>query len=239
MKRSAQLSAQLNTFGELLGVRFKDLTLLQRALTHRSYLNEHSSENAQDNERLEFLGDAILDFIAAEWLYTRLPEMNEGNLTRLRAGLVRNNTLATYASALGVGDMLLMGKGEQDNGGRNRTRNLGGAFEAIAGALYLDQGLEAVRVFATPCFVPALEEMQQSQSEMDAKSRLQEWSQANLGITPIYRTISASGPDHAREFTLEVLLGDRVYGTGNGNNKQVAAQNAAREALKVITEETI
>ncbi len=234
-----KLIAQLQTFEELLGVRFNDPMLFQRALTHRSYLNEHSREKAQDNERLEFLGDSILDFIAAEWLYARFPEMNEGNLTRLRAGLVRNNTLATYASALGIGEMLLMGKGEQDNGGRSRTRNLGGAFEAIAGALYLDQGLDAVRTFATPCFVPVLDEMQQSRSETDAKSRLQEWSQATLGATPTYRTVESSGPDHAREFTLEVLLGDRVYGSGHGSSKQEAAQAAAQAALNAIKEESL
>src|SRR3954463_6623174 len=144
MKNGPDLSAHQKR----LGVQFNDPLLLLRALTHRSYLHEHPNEDVIDNERLEFLGDAILDFIAGEWLYHRLPDMPEGVLTRLRAGLVRNETLATYAASLGVGEMMLLGKGEQEHGGRTRLRNLGGAFEAIAAALYLDQGLEAVRAFA-------------------------------------------------------------------------------------------
>src|SRR5439155_8861149 len=131
-----------------LGVSFKDMELFQLYLTHHSDLNEHPDQNLEDNERLEFLGDSVLDFIAAEWLYERLPDMSEGNLTRLRAGLVRNEALAGYATAIGLNEMLLLGKGEQEHGGRNRLRNLGGAFEAVSGALYLDQGLDAVREFA-------------------------------------------------------------------------------------------
>jgi ribonuclease-3 len=217
-----------------LGVTFNDVSLLQRALTHRSYLNEHPDETLEDNERLEFLGDSVLDFIAAEWLYERFPEMSEGNLTRLRAGLVRNETLAGYASAIGIDDMLLLGKGEEESGGRGRLRNLGGAFEAVAGALYLDQGAEAVRQFVRPWFIPVLDDMLREQSDKDAKSRLQEWSQANLSLTPTYRTVQVTGPDHEREFTLEVVIGSRVYGVGKGRNKQVAAQAAAQAALESI-----
>jgi ribonuclease-3 len=217
-----------------LGVTFNDVSLLQRALTHRSYLNEHPDETLEDNERLEFLGDSVLDFIAAEWLYERFPEMSEGNLTRLRAGLVRNETLAGYASAIGIDDMLLLGKGEEESGGRGRLRNLGGAFEAVAGALYLDQGAEAVRQFVRPWFIPVLDDMLREQSDKDAKSRLQEWSQANLSLTPTYRTVQVTGPDHEREFTLEVVIGSRVYGVGKGRNKQIAAQAAAQAALESI-----
>jgi ribonuclease-3 len=224
----------LNEYATRLGVAFRDLSLLQRALTHRSYLNEHPDEMLEDNERLEFLGDSVLDFIAAEWLYGRFPEMNEGDLTRLRAGLVRNDSLASYASAIGLNEMLLLGKGEEEYGGRERLRNLGGAFEALAGALYLDQGIEAVRRFAAPWFIPVLDEMLREQSDKDAKSRLQEWSQSALNLTPVYRTVRITGPDHAREFTIEVVIGERVYGVGHGRNKQVAAQAAARAALETI-----
>jgi ribonuclease-3 len=220
-----------------LGLTFHDVSLLQRALTHRSYLNEHPDETLEDNERLEFLGDSVLDFIAAEWLYERFPEMSEGNLTRLRAGLVRNETLAGHASAIGIDDMLLLGKGEEESGGRSRLRNLGGAFEAVAGALYLDQGVDAVRQFVRPWFIPVLDDMLRDQSDKDAKSRLQEWSQANLNLTPTYRTVQVTGPDHEREFTLEVVIGDRVYGVGRGRNKQVAAQAAAQAALVAIEQE--
>ncbi len=232
--RMMRTGIDLNDYATRLGVTFRDNSLLQRALTHRSYLNEHPDENLEDNERLEFLGDSVLDFIAAEWLYERFPQMSEGNLTRLRAGLVRNETLASYASAAGLNDMLLLGKGEEEHGGRTRLRNLGGAFEALAGALYLDQGMDAVRQFARPWFVPVLDEMLREQSDKDAKSRLQEWSQASLNLTPIYRTVRVTGPDHAREFTIEVVIGDRVFGAGSGHNKQAAAQAAARAALEAI-----
>ncbi len=224
----------LHDFAARLGITFSDLSLLQRALTHRSYLNEHPEETLEDNERLEFLGDSILDFLAAEWLYERFPDMSEGNLTRLRAGLVRNETLASYAAASGINEMLLLSKGEEENGGRNRLRNLGGVFEAVAGALYLDQGIDAVRQFVRPWFIPVLDDMLREQSDKDAKSRLQEWSQANLNLTPTYRTIDVSGPDHERQFTLEVVIGDRVYGIGKGRNKQVAAQAAAQAALDTV-----
>lgn len=218
------------------GVTFKDILLLQQALTHRSYLNEHPDSKLQDNERLEFLGDAVLDFIAAEWLFERYPEMKEGTLTRLRAGLVRNETLASYSSAVGLGDLLLLGKGEEEHGGRNRLSNLGSAFEAFAGALYLDQGLEAVRQFVKPWFVPVLDEMLREQSDKDAKSMLQEWAQAQLSQTPNYRTVQITGPDHDREFTIEVLIDHNVVGVGVGRSKQLAAQSAARSALIALHE---
>ena len=230
----------LIALGELqtqLGVDFKNPALLQQALTHRSYLNEHVEDNLEDNERLEFLGDAVLDFIAADWLYKRFPEMDEGNLTRLRAGLVRTEALANYAGVLGVGDYLLLGKGEEEGGGRSRQTNLCCAFEAVLGAIYLDQGIDGiqtVRTFVTPWFTPVLDEMIREQSDKDAKSRLQEWSQANLNLTPIYRTVSATGPDHLREFTIEVLIGEKVYGTGKGSRKKLAEQAAAQSALDTL-----
>jgi ribonuclease-3 len=227
--------AALADYAARLGIKFNDLSLLQRALTHRSYINEHPDEKLEDNERLEFLGDSILDFIAAEWLYERFPEMSEGNLTRLRAGLVRNEALADFSRAIGLNQMLLLGKGEEESGGRDRLRNLGGAFEAFAGALYLDQGIDALREFAKPLFGPMLDEMIRAQSDKDAKSRLQEWSQSVLNLTPAYRTVRVTGPDHERDYTIEVVIGDKVYGVGNGRNKQVAAQAAAQAALAAIT----
>ncbi|HVO41115.1 MAG TPA: ribonuclease III [Aggregatilineales bacterium] len=227
----------LNVYQQQIGITFANSDLLQRALTHRSYLNEHPGEPVQDNERLEFLGDAVLDFIAAGWLYERFPDLDEGDLTRLRAGLVRTQSLASYASLLGIGDVLLMGRGEEENGGRKRLSNLCGAFEAFAGALYLDQGLAVVAAFAQPYFEPILDEMLRTRSYIDAKSRLQEWSQATLNLTPIYHEIGVSGPDHAREFTIEVRIGEAVYGVGTGHSKQIAAQAAAQDGLKKAREQ--
>jgi ribonuclease III len=208
--------------------------LIRRALTHSSYLNEHQDEVVQDNERLEFLGDAVIDFIAAEWLFTQFPELDEGTLTRFRAGLVRNERLPNYGAAVGIGEILLLGRGEEESGGRTRPNNLGRAFEAVCGALYLDQGMDAVRKFVQPHFTTALEELRREQSDKDAKSRLQEWSQANTGIVPTYRLVKISGPEHQREFTLEALIGDKVVGVGTGRSKQNAAQEAARIALEAL-----
>lgn len=224
----------LTAFQEQLGVTFLDLSLLQRALTHRSYLNEHPEHTLEDNERLEFLGDAVLDFIAGAWLYHRYPEMDEGRLTRLRAGLVRTETLARFAEQFDLGDALLLGRGEDESGGRRRRKNLCGAFEALIGAMYLDRGMDVAREFAEPLFGPALADILRRSSDKDAKSLLQEWSQAQMSLTPIYRTVSSQGPDHAKQFTVQVLIGERIYGTGTGNSKQVAAQAAARDALTSI-----
>lgn len=225
---------ELYKLQERLSVWFRDLSLLQRALTHRSFLNEHPEHSLEDNERLEFLGDAVLDFVAGAWLYTRFPEMDEGRLTRLRAGLVRTETLAAFARQFRLGDALLLGKGEDDSGGRQRQKNLCGAFEALIGALYLDQGMEAVQAFVEPLLEPALTDMLNRAADKDPKSLLQEWSQAALGETPFYRTVSSHGPDHAKQFTVEVLIGTTVCGRGTGPSKQVAAQAAAQNALAAI-----
>jgi ribonuclease-3 len=219
-----------------LDVQFEDRSLLQRALTHRSYVNEHPEDVIEDNERLEFLGDAVLDFITGEWLYNRFPEMKEGRLTRLRAALVRTETLADIGMQCSLGDSLLLGRGEEDSGGRARQANLCCALEAVVGALYLDQGMDAVRDFVLPRFEAQLENILANDSDKDAKSRLQEWSQARLSLTPTYRTIQATGPDHNKEFTVEVIIGDTSYGQGIGRSKQAAAQQAAQIAIRQITD---
>lgn len=211
---------------------FKDPRLLERALTHSSYANEHPEEQLADNERLEFLGDAVLDFIAGAWLFEQFPEYDEGRLTNVRAALVRVSTLAKFAQQIGLPERLRLGKGEIDTGGRERASILGNAFEALLGALYLDQGIEAVRSFVVPLLAQATPEIMQAKLDRDAKSRLQEWSQGALGITPRYKLIATEGPDHAKTFTVEVRLGDRVAGIGRGSSKQMAEQLAARDALE-------
>ncbi len=215
---------------------FNDPALLERALTHSSYANEHPEEQAADNERLEFLGDAILDFIAGAWLFERFPEYDEGRLTSIRAALVRVSTLAEFARRVGLPERLRLGKGEVDTGGRERANILGDAFEALLGALYLDQGIEAVRDFVVPLLEQATPEIVQAKLDRDAKSHLQEWSQGVLGVTPRYKLVATEGPDHARVFTVEVRLGDRVAGVGRGSSKQMAEQLAAREALARTSE---
>lgn len=210
---------------------FSNPSLLRRALTHRSHLNEHP-EALEDNERLEFLGDAVLDFLVGAFLYSAYPEKNEGELTRLRAALVRTEQLAAFARGLGLPDMLLLGKGEEEARGRERLPLLCATFEAMVGAYYLDAGIEAVRQYIEPLIRSTAEAIMRDEAHLDAKSLLQEWAQANLGLMPYYTLASMAGPDHERNFTLEVRLGHEVYGRGTGRNKQVAAQLAARQALE-------
>ncbi len=226
-----------HTFQELIGIQFSDQSLLVRALTHKSYANEKPLRVLEDNQRLEFLGDAILDFLSGEWLYEHFPDASEGQLTRLRAALVRTETLAGFARDYRIGDALLLGHGEEDSGGRQRIANLCDAFEALIGALYLDQDLDAVRRFVYPLFERAAQETLEGERDKDAKSLLQEWSQRHLGLTPTYHAVSSTGPDHAKQFVVVVMIGDKLYGEGTGPRKQLAAQAAARHALDLIRAE--
>jgi ribonuclease III len=214
-----------------LNVRFKDYSLLLRALTHRSFLNENPGEALEDNERLEFLGDAVLDFIVGAYLYHRFPEMDEGELTSLRASLVRANTLANFARQLEIGRFLQLGYGEAENGGRERIPLLCAAFEAVVGAIYLDQGMMPVKELVEQLISPALAEIMAESLHKDDKSEFQVWAQAQYNVTPRYEVKGTSGPDHAKLFTVQVLLGDDVWGEGTGRSKQVAAQAAAKVAM--------
>lgn len=223
----------LQDFKTRLGLNFSNLLLLNRALTHRSYLNEHP-EALEDNERLEFLGDAVLDFLVGAWLYNRFPEMREGELTRLRSALVRTEQLADFASQMDFGRALRLGKGEGQAGGRNRNALLCAVFEAVVGALYLDGGLDSVREFIEPLLEPAAQQILIDHRDQDPKSLLQELIQAQGLNAPIYRTVSTSGPEHMKTFEVEVLINDQVYGRGTGLSKQSAAKAAANQALSTL-----
>ncbi len=212
-------------------LHFKNQALLLQSLTHRSYVNEHDEIDLHDNERLEFLGDAVLDFVSGEMLYRRYPEMPEGDLTRMRAALVRTESLAALAVDCRIGATLRMGKGEEKGGGRERPNNLCGAFEAVIGALYLDQGLDAVVTFVMPMLLERLKQVLADSLDKDARSSLQEISQARYNLTPAYRMVDASGPEHEKEFTFEALIGATVVGSGVGRSKQAASQAAAQDAL--------
>ncbi len=220
-------------FARRAGLAFGDTRLLWRALTHRSYVNEHP-EALEDNERLEYLGDAALDFLTAAWLFRRFPEMDEGQLTRLRSALVRTEQLAAFARELGMGEALLLGKGEEASGGQDRPALLCGAFEALIGAMYIDAGLPAVIEFVEPRLDAAVKVILRDESLVDPRSLLQIWAQAERGETPRYRTVAAHGPDHAREFVVEVTAGGELLGRGQGHSKQEAAQQAAADALAQV-----
>ena len=214
-----------------LGLSFDKLYLLTRALTHRSFLNENPSVQ-DDNERLEFLGDAVLDFVVGAWVYHRCPELPEGDLTRMRSALVRNEQLAEFARRLDLGRGMRMGRGEAASGGRDRDGLLGSLFEAVIGAIYLDKGLPAVQSFIEPLLESVKERVILRAEIYDSKSRLQEWAQSEKLGTPKYSTVSASGPDHAKIFEVEVRIKDEVYGRGTGTSKHAAAEAAAQDAIK-------
>jgi ribonuclease-3 len=228
--------AVLEQFIERNDLGFEDLTLLRAALTHRSYLNEHTDLDWEDNERLEYLGDAVLDFMLAEYLFTTFPNASEGELTGLRAALVRRETLARLARGLAIGPAMFMGHGEVETGGRERPATLCAAFEALVGAMYLDRGLDAVARWVLPLMERELQGARAEVTDKDPKSRLQELAQGSLGITPRYRTVGAEGPDHAKVFTVEVSIDETVVGIGAGPNKQLAAQQAAIDALARMDE---
>jgi ribonuclease-3 len=227
------MNMQLDELARQAGVAFSDPALLQRALTHRSYINEHPSA-VEDNERLEFLGDACLDMTSAAWLYQRFPELDEGELTRLRSSLVRTEQLAEFARELRLGEVVLLGKGEAASGGRERVALLCDVFEAFVGAIYLDGGHEAVARFMESRFERAVTRAMDDGSLIDPRSRLQIWAQGELNATPRYTTVDATGPDHAREFVVEVEVGDVLRTQGHGRSKQEAAQDAAGRLLRDI-----
>lgn len=226
--REVEPASKLN---RRLNLPFSNLSLLIRALTHRSYVNENPN-SVDDNERLEFLGDAVLDFIVGAWAYNRFPELPEGDLTKIRSAIVRNDQLANFARRIQLGGAVRLGRGEAASGGSDRDVLLGSAFEALIGALYLDSGLDAVVAFVGPMLNDAqeyiLDEIQ------DPKSRLQEWVQAEKMGTPQYVTISTRGPDHAKEFEVEVRIQGTAYGKGHGTSKATAARIAAQAALEAL-----
>jgi ribonuclease-3 len=216
---------------ENLGIKFRDYSLISRALTHRSFLNENPGSILEDNERLEFLGDAVLDFVVGAFLYHQFPEMDEGELTSLRAALVRTKTLAQFAEIWELGRFLRLGYGEDESGGRERKPILCAAFEAVIGSIYLDRGLELVRSLVRPLIEPALVKIMNDSLHKDAKSEFQVWAQARYNITPRYQVVATSGPDHAKEFTVQAIIDDQIWGEGTGRSKQTAAQAAAAAAM--------
>ena len=213
-----------------LGVSFKDPSLLEQALVHSSYINE-SPDITTSNERLEFLGDAVLGLIIAQELYQRLPQSNEGEMTELRSSLVRGDALSRLAKAISLGDYLYLGKGEEASGGRRKPANLAGAMEAVIAAIFLDQGFNVTRDFILRLMNKELDKALSQGIAPDYKSQLQELIQARHQQTPTYQVIEAVGPDHDRRFTVEVRVGDTVLGSGSGKSKKSAEEEAARSAL--------
>jgi ribonuclease III len=218
-------------FEETAGLAFKNKGLLKQAFTHRSYINENRASGFEHNERLEFLGDAVLELVITDYLYNRFNNMNEGELTSLRSALVNADTCSIVAQKLGANDFLLLSKGESKDTGRARQYILANTLEAIIGAIYMDQGYDAAKDFILTHITPLTEDIIEKGTWIDAKSLFQEKAQEHEGITPLYKTIREAGPDHDKRFTVGVFLGNEVVGEGEGKSKQDAEQEAARTAL--------
>ncbi len=217
---------------EILQVKFKNEELIKTACTHRSYLNEHRSTVKEHNERLEFLGDAVLELVVTDYLFNNYKNKPEGELTSWRAALVKTESLAELADQKGLGQYLLMSRGEAKSGGRTRTALLANMVEAIIGAIYLDQGYVAAEKFINENISSKIEAIIKAGSYIDAKSHFQEIAQEREGVTPHYEVIAESGPDHDKVFEMAVYINKKMWGKGKGNSKQAAQQSAATAALK-------
>jgi ribonuclease-3 len=227
--------ADLTTLQQILSISFNDLSLLEQALVHSSYINENPGFAPFSNERLEFLGDAVLGFIVTEKLYQEFPHFTEGEMTRLRATLVRGDNLAHIATTLRLGDYLYLGKGEEASGGRHKPTNLAGTLEALIAAIFLDHDLVTARDFILGLLSEELQTIVTQGVEIDFKSQLQELLQSKQQPAPVYYVVEADGPDHDKKFTVEVRVGDTVLGRGAGKSKKVAETEAARLALEQIS----
>jgi ribonuclease III len=227
------LAAQhnLSALENIVGVTFADKKILLSAITHRSYLNEHKEATWDHNERLEFLGDAVLELVVTDYLFLSYPDKPEGELTAVRAALVNTVSLAAASEKLGVNDFLLMSKGEAKDVGRARQYILANAFEAVIGAVYLDRGYEAAREFIAGRLFAKTDEIVRKRLWQDAKSRFQELAQEHASVTPTYETLTQSGPDHDRVFTVGVFLRREKIAEGIGRSKQEAEQQAAERAI--------
>jgi ribonuclease-3 len=225
-----QIMVDWNDCQKHLGISFRRESLLEQAFVHASYLNENPGFAGSSNERLEFLGDAILNFIVAEKLYKEFPELSEGNLTEIRASLVCRDTLAEIAFSLKLGDWLLLGQGEEANGGRARPSNLANAMEALVGAIYLEEGLAKARRFIFRQLKPRLDKIKAGKRTPNYKALVQELVQGQKRPTPVYRLVETAGPDHSKQFTVEILVEGEVVGNGTGKSKKAAENQAARAA---------
>jgi len=215
-------------FEKKLGFAFKNKNLLIEAFVHRSYLNEHPNEDLIANERLEFLGDTVLEFLTSRFLFQKFPNFSEGELTNLRSKLVCTRSLAKIAKKLDLSFYLLLSRGEEESGGRENASLLANTFEALLGAIYLDQGIDQTQDFLQLHLFPTIEKAKEYQ---DYKSNFQRICQEKFKITPVYKTLEESGPDHAKTFTEGVYIDKKLWGRGEGKSKQEAEQEAAKKAL--------
>jgi len=237
--RNDDQEPHLGLLEQILGLQFQNRDLLRKSIIHSSYVNEYAWKAPESNERLEFLGDALLGLVVAETLYQNFPQMSEGQLTAARASLVKGETLARVARRLSLGEALLLGQGEESSGGRDRDSNLAAVVEAIIGAVLLDQGYSTAMSYVITLLRPELNLLSAQGVPLDAKSHLQEFIQRQEGSTPVYRIAKELGPDHSKYFVAEVLINDTVVAAGKGRKKSIAEQSAAKAALKELNVNTV
>lgn len=225
---------ELKELENILKVEFKDISLLERATTHRSYLNEASDNSLSNNERLEFLGDAVLELIVSEYLFSTYTDKAEGELTSFRAATVRTTTLAEVSRKLGLGEFLKMSKGEEDSGGKDKDYLLANLFEAILGAIYLDKGYAVCKDYLYRVLIPQIDNIVRNRLDIDPKTKLQEITQAQFKETPSYEVVKEEGPDHDKRFTVQAKISSKDLSTGEGSSKQRAEEDAAEKSLKML-----
>lgn len=230
MKSNQTVTSKL---ADKIKIKFHDFHLLESALTHRSYLNEHDDTH-QSNERLEFLGDAVLQFLSSKFLYKKFPESPEGVLTNLRAALVCTTSLAAASKEVGVGEFLRLSKGEEESGGREKDYILANTFEAILGSIYLDGDTNKCEDFLNVYLFPRLDEIIKNGTFKDYKSKLQEITQERLSATPVYKELKSWGPDHDKRFVMGVYFNEKLFAQGEGKSKQRAEQEAAKVAIEKL-----
>jgi len=229
--------ADLERLQRRLKLRFKDTRFLEQSLIHRSYLNEALEPGVASNERMEFLGDAVLGLVIARWLYMQFPDVSEGALTEMRSYLVKGETLGVVGARLDLGSFMFLGRGEAASGGRRRQMNLARALEAVIAAVFLDRGFGVTERWLLKLMAPELEQIHDGAPPEDAKSRLQHTAQTVYNATPRYRLLRTEGPDHDKVFVIEVTLADRSMGLGKGRNKRIAEREAAEATLTLIVQE--
>lgn len=222
----------MTTIEKTLGVTFKDKGLLKQAFTHRSYLNENRTSDLSHNERLEFLGDAVLELVVTDYLFKLYPGKPEGELTALRSALVNSVMLASVSVELGFNEHLLLSRGEAKDTGRARQYIMANTFEAVVGAIYIDLGYEEANKFITRVLLPKIKDVEEQRLFVDAKSYFQEKAQEMLGVTPSYKTIKEHGPDHDKIFTVGLYVNENLIAEGAGKSKQEAEQDAAKKGLE-------
>jgi len=235
------MKKQMEKFNDIqknIGITFKNPQLLEIALTHRSYLNEHQGAKIENNERLEYLGDAVLELIISDYIFRKYPGKAEGELTSIRSAVVRTESLAEESRKLGVGENLQMSKGEKDSGGENKDYLLANAYEAVLGAIYLDSGMEECVNFVNRTLVPKIDRIVENNLFIDPKTQAQEIIQSRYKTTPTYVIVKEEGPDHDKKFTVALLINNKEKAQGQGTSKQKAEESAALAAIEKIGKES-